>query len=180
MTPAPDACATRRDALSGPLRHMPARLRQLASSLVNRTRADDGGIALLGIGLCTCVVMLLLGGICVHTAQVARVDVLDAADHAGAAAADRISVAHAYAHGVEAPQLDAASVRAEAQAALSATERPAHVTSWSLTSASVDGKDLVLAVAAVVDPPAVGGALSALGAPITVHVTTRAEAHFVR
>ena len=121
MTPAPDACATRRDALSGPLRHMPARLRQLASSLVNRTRADDGGIALLGIGLCTCVVMLLLGGICVHTAQVARVDVLDAADHAGAAAADRISVAHAYAHGVEAPQLDAASVRAEAQAALSAT-----------------------------------------------------------
>lgn len=141
---------------------------------------DEGGVAVLGVGLCVCVVMLLLGGICVHTAQVARVDVLDAADHAGAAAADRISIAHAYAQGVEAPQLDAASVRAEASAALAATPRPAHVTSWALTSAAVDGKDLVLTVAAVVDPPAVGGALAAIGAPITVHVTSRAEAHFER
>lgn len=143
-------------------------------------RADDGGIAVLGVGLCLCLCLLVLGGICVHSAQVARVDVLDAADHAGAAAADRIAAQALYTSGVDHPRLDPSDVAAEAASVLATTTRPAHVASWRVASSSVDGDQLTLRIVAVVDPPAVGGALSALGAPITVTVESRAHAHLER
>lgn len=162
-------------------RGRPASRVRARRTVVRRSWADDaGGIGVLGIGLFACLAMLVLGGLCVHTAQVARVDVLDAADHAGAAAADRISVAAVYEKGVGAPTLDPGLVSAETSAVLASTPLPPHVAAWRVAEAHADGAEITVSVVATVQPPAIGGALAALGAPLTVSVTSHAQAHLER
>lgn len=142
--------------------------------------ADDGGIGLLGLGLGVCIGMLLTGGVAVSTAQTARVDVLDAADHASAAAADRIFVAGVYTSGVEATTLDQGAAAAEAARVLAATPMPAHVSSWRVSGVQVQGEQVSVAVSAVVEPPVIGSAMASLGAPMAVSVTSIADAHLQR
>lgn len=138
---------------------------------------EAGGAGLLGVGLGVCAGMLLVGGIAVTSAQLARIDVLDAADHASASAADRLSVRHLYEHGVDAPQLDPAQVDAEARRVLAGTPRPARVVAWHVVSTRVDTDEVVVTVSATVKPAVIGTAMQSLGAPVVVTLTSRAEAH---
>lgn len=142
--------------------------------------ADDGAIGLFGIGLTFCVCLLIGGGVAVGSTQIARVDVLDAADHASASAADRLALDSTYGQGVETAALDSEQARTEAVRVLAATPRPAHVASWRVGDVHVEGQQVVVTVQAVVDPPVIGSALSALGAPIDVTITSRADAHLQR
>lgn len=141
---------------------------------------DSGGIGLLGLGLSVCVCMLLLGGVTVSSAQMARLDVLEAADHASAAAADRISLASTYASGVDKTTLDESDAAAEANRVVAQTPLPDHVVSWRVSGVEVAGDQVTVRMRAVVDPPVVGTALAALGAPIDVSVVSHADAHLQR
>lgn len=141
---------------------------------------DSGGIGLLGIGLSICVCMLLTGGVTVASAQMARLDVLDTADHASAAAADRISLASTYTSGVDKTTLDESDAAAEAARIVAQTPLPKHVTSWQVSSVEVAGEQVTVRMNAVVDPPVIGSALAALGAPVNVAVVSRADAHLQR
>ena len=156
-------------------------LRALLSRRTKAAVADEtGGIGLLGLGLSVCVCMLLVGGVSVASAQMARLDVLDAADHASAAAADRISLAGAYTEGVDNATLDADAASAEAARIVASTPLPKHVTSWRVRGVEVVGEQVTVRVRAVVRPPVVGSAMAALGEPMTVDVVSRADAHLER
>ena len=129
------------------------RLRRGVSMLrrvVALAKDDSGGIGLLGLGLSVCVCMLLVGGVSVASAQMARLDVLDAADHASAAAADRISLASTYTTGVDNTTLDAGAASAEAARIVASTPLPDHVTSWRVSGVEVTGEQVTVRVRAVV------------------------------
>lgn len=158
-----------------------ARLRASMRGRAVAFLADEtGGIGLLGLGLSVCVCMLIVGGVSVASAQMARLDVLDAADHASAAAADRISLASTYTDGVDNTTLDAGAASAEAARIVADTALPEHVTSWRVTGVEVVGEQVTVRVRAVVRPPVVGSAMAALGEPMTVDVVSRADAHLER
>ena len=138
---------------------------------------DAGGAALLSIGLGVCAAMLLVGGISVTSAQLARSDALDAASHASAAAADQISADAVYRGGVTSMTVDAQQARERAQRVLAQTPRPDQVTSWRISEVTTVGNTVQVGVDATVSPPVIGSAMTALGAPVRVHVVSRADAH---
>lgn len=139
--------------------------------------SEAGGAGLLGLGLGVCVAMLITGGVSVTTTQLARSDIMDAAAHASASAADRISEGAVYGGGVDTVTLDPALASAEARRVVSQTSLPKHVTSWGVTRVSVDGNTVNVQVRAVVKPPIIGSAMSALGQPLVVTVNSHADAH---
>lgn len=143
-------------------------------------KKDEGTVGLLGLGLAVCAGMVICGGVSVSAAELARVDVLEAADHASAAAADRLAVDSAYTKGVDAASLDSGLARSAATSSLAMTPLPKHVRSWQVTSVTVTGKEVSVIVSAQVDPPVVGSALRTLGEPITVRVSSHAQGHIVR
>ena len=149
------------------------------SRLRPQTRESDetGGAGLFGIGLGVCVGMILTGGVTVTAAQLARSDIMDAAAHASAASADRISEGAVYAGGVDAVTLERGAASSEANAVLTRTPLPKRVSSWRVTNVEVTGKQVHVTVTAIVNPPVIGSALSALGMPMTVTVDSRADAH---
>lgn len=142
-------------------------------------KKDEGTIGLLGLGLAVCAGMMICGGVSVGAAELARVDVLEAADHASAAAADRLALASVYTNGVDEASLDGGLARDAATSSLASTPLPNHVKSWQVVSVTVTAKEVSVFISAQVDPPVVGSALRTLGEPITVRVTSHAQGHVV-
>ena len=140
-------------------------------------RHDEGGIAILSLGLAVTAGMLIAGGVSVTATQLARSDIMDATAHASAAAADRISTDVVYRRGVDALVLDPSAARAEATSVVAATPLPRHVASWNVQQVTVTGNQVRVTVRAVVTPPVIGSAMGALGRPLTVTVTSQADAH---
>lgn len=138
---------------------------------------DAGGASLFALGLGVCAAMLIAGGVSVTATQLARSDILDAAAHASASAADRISEASIYRDGAQAVRLNSAQTQREAARVLAATPLPRHVSSWAVSSVTVNGDRVSVSVRAVVKPPVIGSALAALGEPVIVDVSSTADAH---
>lgn len=155
-----------------------SRCRQLRLSLRAATR-DDGQLSILILGLFAIVSLLIVGGIDVTAAQVARVRILDAADAAALDAADSLNEPGAYPEGIgPSVAVSDATVQQTARANLASRPLPTGVTSWSAVggTGSPDGHTAVVVVQGTAQLPLTGGLLDALGGSVTITVESRATA----
>lgn len=142
-------------------------------------RRDDGQVSVLILGLFAIVSLLIVGGIDVTAAQIARVRILDASDAAALDAADSLDEPGAYGQGVgTAVALSDATVQRSAAQNLAARPLPTGVMSWGTAAGtgSSEGHTAVVVVQGVVRLPMTGGLLDALGGSVTVTVESRARA----
>lgn len=159
---------------SRPLRHRPRRLRALGWR-----HRDQGQISVLILGLFGIALVLVIGGIDVTAAQIARTRLLDAADAAALDAADALDEPGAYGNGLgSSVTLSNATVQEAAAGNLATRPRPAGITSWTTTSGTgtTDGQTAVVVLLGVADLPLTGGLLSSLGGSVTITVQARARA----
>jgi len=144
-----------------------------------RQRRDGGQISVLILGLFGIVLVLLLGGIDVTAAQIARTRLLDAADAAALDAADAIDEPGAYGNGLASSvPVSNATVQDAAASNLATRPRPSGISSWTtaLGTGTTDGQTAVVIVQGVADLPMAGGLLSSLGGSVTITVEARARA----
>jgi hypothetical protein len=133
---------------------------------------------LLIAGLFGILAMLILGGVDVTAIQLARMQVLDAADAAATDAADAVDASSLYDGGVGSElELSDRSVQHTARLSLSRQRVPTHVLGWGVTdgTGAQDSHTAVVRVTAVVHPPVLGGVLSSVFGDI--HVTVQSRAH---
>ncbi len=144
-----------------------------------RQRRDGGQISVLILGLFGIVLVLLLGGIDVTAAQIARTRLLDAADAAALDAADALDEPGAYGNGLASSvPVSNATVQDAAASNLATRPRPSGISSWTtaLGTGTTDGQTAVVIVQGVADLPMAGGLLSSLGGSVTITVEARARA----
>lgn len=142
-------------------------------------RRDRGQISILILGLFGIVVVLIIGGIDVTAAQIARTRLLDAADAAALDAADALDEPGAYGNGIgSSVTVSSATVQEAAASNLASRPRPSGITSWTTTAGTgtTDGQTAVVVVQGVADLPLTGGLLSSLGGSVTITVQARARA----
>ncbi|MEO7061157.1 MAG: pilus assembly protein TadG-related protein [Lapillicoccus sp.] len=142
-------------------------------------RRDRGQIAVLIIGLLGVCLALVIGGVDVTAAQIARTRLLDAADAAALDAADALDERAAYAGGIgTSVPVNDATVQESAAANIASRPRPTGITSWSTGpgTGSPDGRTAVVVLQGVTTLPMTGGILSALGGSVTITVEGRARA----
>ncbi len=139
---------------------------------------EEGGIALLLLGLCVISLVLILGVVTVTSAHLARMRLLDVADAAALDAADTVDE-RIYTDGItDAVPLTDAGVRGTAGAYLAGRALPPRMRSWSIApgTGSPDGTTAVVIVTGTADLPVITSALAALGGSITITVESRARA----
>lgn len=144
-----------------------------------RAGREDGQISVLILGLFVIAAMLIVGGIDVTAAQLARVRLIDAADAIALDAADALDEQAGYAGGLgQGIALTPTSVVNAAQAHLAARPTPDGVSAWRLLSGTgtTDGQSATVVLEGVVDLPITGGMLEALGRTVTIQVQSRARA----
>lgn len=144
-----------------------------------RRSADEGQISVLILGIVVLAMLLIVGGVDVTAAQLARIRLIDVADAAALDAADALDEAVAYRHGLsDAVAVSSATVKESSAAYLALRAKPQGVRSWSLASGTgaVDGVTAVVVLEATIELPLTGGMLSALGRTVTVRVEARARA----
>jgi len=140
---------------------------------------DDGQISVLILGLFVIAAMLIVGGVDVTAAQLARVRLIDAADAMALDAADALDERAGDGRGLEqGVALTTTSVVTAAQAHLAARPAPDGVSAWRLLpgTGTVDGQSATVVLEGVVDLPITGGMLGALGRSVTIQVQSRARA----
>lgn len=140
---------------------------------------ERGQVSVLILGMCVIVLMLVLGGLGVTAAQIARIHLMDAADGAALDAADALARDAAYRQGVtDAVRVSDASVRQEAGEYLRRQPLPEGVTSWSLGAGtgSPDGRTAVVRLTGHAQIPVLGPVLEAFGGGVTISVESRARA----
>lgn len=153
--------------------------RALARAFRRHRRAESGQVSVLILGMVILAVLLIVGGVDVTAAQLARVRLVDAADAAALDAADALDEAAAYRDGLsDAVVVSSATVRDAAAAYLAVRPKPEGVRAWGVApgTGAVNGDTAVVALEATVDLPMTGGLLAALGKSITVHVEAKARA----
>ena len=130
------------------------------------------------LGFAVILISLLVGGIAVTSAQVARMRLYDVSDAAALDAADAID-GGAYTRGVgDTVPIAGRTVAATAAAYLARTQRPHEMVSWTVApgTGSPDGRTAIVRMTCVARLPLVGGLLSALGGSVSVHAESRARA----
>ena len=130
------------------------------------------------LGFAVILISLIVGGVAVTSAQVARMQLYDVSDAAALDAADAID-AGAYTGGVgDTVPVASRTVAETAAAYVARTERPREMTSWTIApgTGSPDGRTAVVRMSCQARLPLVGGLLSALGGSVTVHAESRARA----
>jgi Putative Flp pilus-assembly TadE/G-like len=142
-------------------------------------RRDTGQVSILILGLLGVVLILVLGGVDVTAAQIARTRLLDASDSAALDAANALDEAAAYTGGIGTSIV--VSNRTVEQAALSnlaSRPLPAGIRAWRTApgTGTTDGHTAIVVLEGVVDLPMTGGVLSALGRSVTITVESRARA----
>lgn len=145
------------------------------------TRDERGSMTLLVTGCMTIAVLLILGTIVATSAQLARVQLLDAADGAALDAADALD-ARAYQRGLDdAVAISDTTVWESATAYLAVRERPSRVTTWTIEAGTgtPDGETAVVVVVGRVELPVVGPLLEAVGSSVTITATGTARAGLV-
>lgn len=130
------------------------------------------------LGFAVILISLIVGGIAVTSAQVARMQLYDVSDAAALDAADAIDES-AYTRGVgDTVPIAGRTVAETAAAYVSRTERPHEMVSWTVSAGtgSPDGRTAIVRMSCVARLPLVGGLLSALGGSVTIHAESRARA----
>lgn len=141
-------------------------------------RREEGSITILVLGLFTMVVILILGGVDVTAAQLARMRLYDAADAISLDAADALDESGAYGRGLgDTVAISSATVQAASQESLGKRERPTGVTEWTIGpgTGSPDGQTAVVVLRGVAHLPITGPIFDALGGSVTITVESRAQ-----
>ncbi len=144
-----------------------------------REARDRGQITVLVIGLFAMAILLIIGGVDVTAAHLARVRLVDTADAAALDAADALDQGGAYHHGIgDSVSVSDATVREAAAAYLAARPRPAGVEAIAVEAASgtPDGRTAVVVLTGRAVLPMTGGVLASLGRSVTITVDARARA----
>lgn len=143
-----------------------------------RRNREEGRILLLGAGLFALLALLVMGGIDVTAIQLARVQLIDAADAAALDAADAVAPAAIYQNGVgQQVTLSDENVRAAAATSLGRQHRPDQVTGWAVIggTGSTDARTARVVVRGTVHPPLSGGLLALIGKDVTITVQSDAR-----
>ncbi|HRB99518.1 MAG TPA: pilus assembly protein TadG-related protein [Dermatophilaceae bacterium] len=143
-----------------------------------RSGREQGSIIPLLSVLAVVVIVLVIGGIDVTAAHLARMRLYDTADAVALNAADAIDTSAFY-HGTmaEAVVVSTATVRTTAQTDLDRRTRPANVTAWVLTptTGSPDGTTAVVSLRGTVELPIITPFLAAIGSQVQITVESRAR-----
>lgn len=142
-------------------------------------RRDEGQISILILGLFMITLLLVLGGIDVTAAQLARMRLLDAADSVALDAADALDLDAAYRAGMTGQLvLTDDSVRRTASEHLSGIPRPNGIAEWAIAqgTGSPDGRSAVVTLSGHATLPMSGWLLDRLGGGVTITVQSRARA----
>ena len=152
------------------------RLRRRITAI--RSGREQGSIIPLLSVLAVVVIVLVIGGIDVTAAHLARMRLYDTADAIALNAADAIDTSAFY-HGTmaEAVVVSTATVRTAAQTDLDRRARPANVTAWVLTptTGSPDGTTAVVSLRGTVELPIITPFLAAIGTQVQITVESRAR-----
>jgi hypothetical protein len=147
---------------------------------VRRTSSrEDGQISILILGLLGVVLMLVLGGVDVTAAQIARARLFDASDSAALEAANALDEAAAYSGGIgDAVVVSNGTVERAVGDNLAARPMPYGISSWEVAggTGTTDGRTAVVVLHGVAELPMTGGLLAALGKSVTITVESRARA----
>ncbi len=144
-----------------------------------RRRDDRGQLSVLVLGLFLIASLLILGGIDVTAAHLARVRVIDAADAAALDAADSLDPRRMYAGELtDGVAVSNETVIASAASYLAVQPRPNGIRSWRVApgTRAVGGSTAVVVIEAEVGLPMTGGLLAGLGQSITIRAEARARA----
>jgi hypothetical protein len=150
----------------------------IAARLAQDKQGERGQISLLVIGFTIIALMLIVGGVDVTAANLARTRLLDAADAAALDASDAVDIGSAYRGGLKtAVSITDRSVRQSAAEYLAVEPRPHGISSWSLSegTGSPDGQTSVVRLQGTADIPIGASILSAFGGSVKITVESRAR-----
>lgn len=142
-------------------------------------RDERGQLSVLVLGLFLIASLLVVGGVDVTAAHLARVRVVDAADAAALDAADALDPRTMYAGAaVDGVAVSDQTVLASAADYLASRPMPNGIRSWRVApgTGAVGSATAVVVIEADVALPLTGGLLAGLGQSITVHAEARARA----
>ena len=145
----------------------------------SRLRRDSGQVSVLVVGLLGVVLLLVIGGVDVTAAQIARSRLFDASDSAALDAANALDEGAAYSGGIgDAVVVSNGTVGRAVEANLATRPLPYGVSSWRLATGTgtPDGRTAVVVLQGTAQLPMTGGLLSALGQSVTITVESRARA----
>lgn len=140
---------------------------------------DEGQVSILILGILGVVLLLVLGGVDVTAAQIARARLFDASDAAALEAANALDEAAAYSGGIgEAVVVSNATVERAVAGNLAARPLPNGLSAWTIAqgTGTTDGRTAVVVLNGTADLPMTGGLLAALGKTVTITVESRARA----
>jgi Putative Flp pilus-assembly TadE/G-like len=143
------------------------------------TPRDGGQVSILIFGLLGVVLLLVLGGVDVTAAQIARARLLDASDSAALEAANALDEASAYSGGIgDSVVVSNRTVERAAEDNLAARPMPYGITGWRTArgTGTTDGRTAVVVLQGTAELPMTGGLLAALGRSISITVESRARA----
>jgi hypothetical protein len=141
-------------------------------------QGESGQISLLVIGFTMLVLLLIVGGVDVTAANLARTRLLDAADAAALDASDAVDIGSAYRGGLKtAVSITDRSVRQSAAEYLAVEPRPHGISSWALSegTGSPDGQTSVVRLQGTADIPIGASIFSAFGGSVKITVESRAR-----
>ena len=143
------------------------------------TRRDGGQVSILIFGLLGVVLLLVLGGVDVTAAQIARARLFDASDSAALEAANALDEASAYSGGIgDSVVVSSGTVERAVEDNLAARPMPYGISGWRVAqgTGTTDGRTAVVVLQGDADLPMTGGLLAALGRSVTITVESRARA----
>jgi hypothetical protein len=143
------------------------------------TRRDNGQVSILIFGLLGVVLLLVLGGVDVTAAQIARARLLDASDSAALEAANALDEASAYSGGIgDSVVVSDGTVERAVEDNLGARPMPYGISGWRIAqgTGTTDGHTAVVVLQGTAELPMTGGLLAALGRSVTITVESRARA----
>lgn len=151
----------------------------MTSRLGLRKARDSGQITVLVIGLFAFAILLIVGGVDVTAAHLARVRLVDTADAAALDAADALDQGGAYRHGIgDSVTVSDATVQQAVAGYLAARPVPAGIEAIGVerSSGTPDGRTAVVVLTGRAVLPMTGGVLAALGRSVTITVEAKARA----
>jgi hypothetical protein len=156
---------------------------RLASGFPRRIRRatprDGGQVSILIFGLFGVVLLLVLGGVDVTAAQIARARLLDASDSAALEAANALDEASAYSGGIgDSVVVSDGTVERAVRENLTARPMPYGISGWRIAqgTGTTDGRTAVVVLQGTAELPMTGGLLAALGRSVTITVESHARA----
>jgi len=140
---------------------------------------DRGQVSILILGLLGVILLLVIGGVDVTAAQIARARLLDASDSAALEAANALDEVAAYSGGIgDSVVVSNGTVEHAVEDNLAARPMPYGISAWQVArgTGTTDGRTAVVVLQGTADLPMTGGLLAALGRSVTITVESRARA----